>query len=70
MTEALFKKRRNGWVFAKKQLADRLQINKNLHYGHTADLFAYAMFCLLIAPAWKHGTQEISLMKWQKRRIN
>lgn len=36
----------------KKQLADRLQINKNLHYGHTADLFAYAMFCLLIAPAW------------------
>lgn len=52
MTEALFKKRRNGWVFAKKQLADRLQINKNLHYGHTADLFAYAMFCLLIAPAW------------------
>ena len=45
MTEALFKKRRNGWVFAKKQLADRLQINKNLHYGHTADLFAYA--CLL-----------------------
>ena len=28
------------------------KINKNLHYGHTADLFAYAMFCLLIAPAW------------------
>lgn len=41
------------WMgFCKKQLADRLQINKNLHYGHTADLFAYAMFCLLIAPAW------------------
>jgi glycosyltransferase involved in cell wall biosynthesis len=50
MTDSLFKKRRNGWAFAKKQLQDRLMINKGLHYGFYANLFAYAMFALLIAP--------------------
>lgn len=30
---ALFKKRRNGWAFAKKQLTDRKMINKTLGYG-------------------------------------
>lgn len=50
MTDSLFKKRRNGWAFAKKQLQDRLMINKGLHYGIYANLFAYAMFTLLIAP--------------------
>ena len=51
MTESLFKKRRNGYKFAKKQLVDRLQINKDLQYGVGAYIFAYAMFCLMIAPA-------------------
>ena len=50
MTDAMFKKRRNGWAFAKKQLTDRLQINKDLKYGRKADLFGYAMFLLLISP--------------------
>lgn len=50
MTDSLFKKRRNGWAFAKKQLQDRLMINKGLRYGFYANLFAYAIFALLIAP--------------------
>ena len=33
MTNAMFKKRRNGWAFAKKQYKDRLMINKGLGYG-------------------------------------
>ena len=52
MTETLFKKRRNGWDFAKKQLVDRLMINKGLEYGFGAHVFAYAMFVLLISPSW------------------
>ena len=52
ITESLFKKRRNGWAFAKKQLIDRKMINKGLGYGLSASLFAYAMFFLLISPAW------------------
>lgn len=52
MTNSLFKKRRNGWEFAKKQLKDRLLINKELNYGFGAYLFAYAMFVLLISPSW------------------
>lgn len=51
-TDTLFKKRRNGWQFAKKQLKDRLSINKTLHYGMQADIFAYMMYVLLISPAW------------------
>lgn len=50
MTESLFKKRRNGWSFAMKQFKDRLRINKDLKYGIGADLFGFAMFCILIAP--------------------
>jgi hypothetical protein len=52
MTNSLFKKRRNGWDFAKKQLQDRKMINKQLHYGLGATIFAYAMFCLLISPSF------------------
>lgn len=52
ITNNLFKKRRNGVNFAKKQLEDRLMINKNLGYGITAKLFAYEMFVLLISPVW------------------
>lgn len=50
MTESLFKKRRNGFRFAKKQFLDRLTINRTLGYGIKANIFGFAMFCLLISP--------------------
>ena len=52
MTDTLFKKRRNGWAFAKKQFTDRLMINKGLGYGFGADVYGFAMFCILVSPAW------------------
>ncbi len=52
ITDSLFKKRRSGWRFAKKQLHDRLVINKGLGYGFNSYLFGYAMFVLLISPPW------------------
>lgn len=52
MTDTMFKKRRNGWAFAKKQFQDRLMINKGLGYGFSADVFGFAMFCMLVSPAW------------------
>ncbi len=52
MTDTMFKKRRNGWAFAKKQFEDRLMINKGLGYGLKADAYGFAMFCMLISPAW------------------
>jgi glycosyltransferase involved in cell wall biosynthesis len=52
MTSSLFKKRRNGFAFAKKQFQDRKMINSNLGYGIEAKIFAYAMFLMLISPAW------------------
>lgn len=51
-TNSLFKKRRNGWTFAKKQLADRKMINKTLGYGFDATIFGYMMFVMLVSPAW------------------
>lgn len=52
MTDTLFKKRRNGWAFAKKQFTDRLMINKGLGYGLGADVYGFAMFCMLVSPTW------------------
>lgn len=52
MTNAMFKKRRNGWEFAKKQFKDRLMINKGLGYGWKADVYGFAMFCMLVSPVW------------------
>lgn len=52
MTDAMFKKRRNGWAFAKKQFKDRLMINKGLGYGSEADIYGFAMFCMLVSPTW------------------
>lgn len=52
MTDAMFKKRRNGWEFAKKQFKDRRMINRALGYGCKADLYGFAMFCMLISPVW------------------
>lgn len=51
-TNSLFKKRRNGWAFAKKQLEDRKIINKMLGYGLGATIYGYMMFVMLISPAW------------------
>lgn len=51
-TNSLFKKRRNGWAFAKKQLHDRKIINKTLGYGLEATVFGYMMFCMLVSPPW------------------
>lgn len=51
-TNSLFKKRRNGWAFAKKQLEDRKMINKILGYGLGATIFGYLMFIMLVSPAW------------------
>jgi len=52
MTDTMFKKRRNGWDFAKKQFKDRLMINKGLGYGWKADVYGFAMFCMLVSPVW------------------
>jgi len=52
MTNAMFKKRRNGWTFAKKQFKDRLMINKGLGYGFWADVYGFVMFCMLVSPVW------------------
>ncbi len=52
MTDSLFKKRRNGWKFAKKQFKDRLTINRTLNYGFDADIFGFAMFLLQLSPSW------------------
>lgn len=52
MTDAMLKKRRNGWAFAKKQFHDRLKINKDLGYGFMANIYGFAMFCLLVSPIW------------------
>ena len=52
MTDTMFKKRRNGWAFAKKQFIDRLMINRGLTYGFGADVYGFAMFCMLVSPAW------------------
>ena len=51
-TDSLFKKRRNGWALAKKQLHDRNVINRVLGYGFGATVFGYMMFCMLVSPAW------------------
>lgn len=52
MTDAMFKKRRNGWAFAKKQFQDRKMINRGLGYGFGADVYGFAMFCMLVSPVW------------------
>ena len=50
--DVVLKKRRNGWAFAKKQFTDRLMINRGLDYGWKADVYGFAMFCMLVSPAW------------------
>lgn len=50
-TGDMFKNRR-GKEQAKKQLESRLMINKGLHYGFMSDLYAYAIYILMISPSW------------------
>lgn len=49
-TQSLFKQRRGGWVYAKEQLANRLQIKRELGYGLSSSLYAFARFLMLICP--------------------
>lgn len=52
MTDAMFTERRNGKTFAKSQLELRKKINKDLQFGFMANVYAYAMFILMISPSW------------------
>ena len=52
ITDAMFTQRRNGRDFAKSQLQMRKMINNGLNYGFTANLYAYAMYLLMISPTW------------------
>lgn len=52
MTDSMFKNRRNGKAFAKSQLELRKIIKKDLGYGLMADVYAYAMYLLMISPSW------------------
>lgn len=52
MTDAMFKQRRNGKVFAKSQLEMRRMINKDLGYGAMSMVYAYAMYVLMTSPSW------------------
>lgn len=52
MTDAMFTQRRNGKAFAKSQLTLRKMINRDLRFGIKADMYAYAMYLLMISPSW------------------
>lgn len=47
-----FYNRRNGWKRAKQMLGDRLMMNNALGYDISANLFAFAMFCMTVSPSW------------------
>lgn len=47
-----FSTRRNGYTFAKGLLKQRKIINRELHYGWKANLYAYALFLFRISPVW------------------
>jgi len=52
MTDAMFTQRRNGKAFAESQLQLRKMINRDLKFGFIADVYAYAMYLLMISPSW------------------
>lgn len=52
ITDAMFTQRRNGNVFARSQLELRKKINKDLGFGVMANVYAYAMYLLMISPTW------------------
>lgn len=51
-TSDMYKKRRGGYKKAKKQLQDRLMINKGLGYGFKANVYAYCVFLLMVSPSF------------------
>lgn len=52
ITDSFFIRRGNATKFAKKQLQDRLMINKTLNYGIVSYIYGYAMYILQISPSW------------------
>ena len=52
VNQDFFATRRNGYTFAKGLLKQRRIINRELHYGWKANLYAYALFILRISPVW------------------
>lgn len=50
ITDNMFSNRRNGKVFAKSQLELRKIIKKELGFGFSALIYAYAMYYLMISP--------------------
>lgn len=52
LTDNMFKHRRNGKKFAKSQLKLRKEIKRDLNYGIIADVYAYAMYVLMLSPSW------------------
>lgn len=52
MTDSMFTQRRNGKEFAKSQLELRKLIARDLGYGFMANVYAYAMYLLMISPSW------------------
>lgn len=52
VNEDFFATRRNGYAFAKGLLEQRKIINRELHYGWKANIYAYALFFLRISPVW------------------
>lgn len=47
-----FATRRNGYAFAKGLLDQRKMINRELHYGWKANIYAYILFLFRISPVW------------------
>lgn len=52
VTDEFFSKRRNGWEYAKDMLKQRRVINRELHYGLKAWIYAYALFLFRLSPTW------------------
>jgi len=52
VTNDFFTKRRNGYAYAKGLLKDRKVINRELHYGFKATIYAYLLFFFRISPSW------------------
>ena len=50
VTDEMLTKRRGGVAKAKKQLEDRLMINKHLKYGFGANVYAVGVFVYMILP--------------------
>ncbi len=52
VTDSYYLERLGDWSLAKKKLKDRMMINRELHHGLSANLFAIALFCTTALPKW------------------